>query len=60
MEITPKKCVYIYEGEIDYDQKTDGNLPLILIEDKSFSWNEFGEYLMRYEGFKIKIEMIDE
>ncbi|WEG13401.1 hypothetical protein PU629_03265 [Pullulanibacillus sp. KACC 23026] len=60
MEITPKKCVYTYEGEIDYDQDTDGSLPLIKIEDKSFSWKELGEYLMRYEGFKIKIEMIDE
>jgi hypothetical protein len=59
MEPILSKVTYTYEGEIDYDRQNNGRLPLIKIKDQTFSWEELGEYLMRYEGFKVKIEMID-
>ena len=59
MEPKLSKVTYTYDGEILYDQQTEGKLPIIKIENQNYSWDELGKFLMPYEGFKIKLEIID-
>lgn len=50
----------IYEqiqGTIEWDEMNQGMLPLIVTDEKQWSWLELGRELMTYEGFKIKIEI---
>lgn len=59
MEPRPSKVTYTYDGEIHYDHQTEGKFPIVKMTDRSYSWEELGRFLMSYEGFKIKIEIID-
>ncbi|NLK53196.1 MAG: hypothetical protein GX295_12260 [Syntrophomonadaceae bacterium] len=47
----------IVRGRIGYDHELDG--PLILIDGKSFSLDDFGRMLMTFEGFQFRLEFID-
>ena len=50
----------IYEqiqGKIEWDETNQEILPLVVIDDRQWSWLELGRELMPYEGFKIKIEI---
>lgn len=33
--------------------------PLLVIDGKSLSWDEFGRMLMTYEGFNFRLEIFD-
>lgn len=45
-------------GRFEYDEASDG-LPLVMIDGKSFTWEEIGKILMTYEGFQFKLKMFD-
>ena len=45
-------------GRIGYDQEREG-LPLIIVDGKAYSWEAIGRMLESYEGFQLKLEMID-
>lgn len=45
-------------GRIESDL-TDERLPLLVINGKSYTWEEVGRMLMSYEGFQMKLEMLD-
>lgn len=47
----------IVRGRIGYNSDSDG--PLIVIDGKSFSLDEFGRMLMTYEGFQFRLEFLD-
>ena len=40
-----------------YDSKTE--MQDVVIDGKTYSWDELGEKLSTYEGFQIKIEISD-
>ena len=44
-------------GRIEWDEANQGMLPMIVTDEKQWSWLELGRELMTYEGFKIKIEI---
>ena len=46
-------------GRIDWDEKTDGQVPLLIIDGREISWNEFGQMLMAFEGFQFKLQISD-
>ncbi|XJZ27036.1 hypothetical protein ACF5W4_17195 [Bacillota bacterium Lsc_1132] len=46
------------KGLIEYDE-TSEDTPLVMIDGKPFSWDEVGKMLKAFEGFQIKIEMVD-
>jgi hypothetical protein len=44
-------------GMIEWDEMNQGMLPLVVTDEKQWSWLELGRELMTYEGFKITIEI---
>ena len=49
----------IVRGRITWDDDTGGEVPLLVIDGKELSWDEFGRMLMTYEGFHFKIEIFE-
>ncbi|MFS0774841.1 hypothetical protein ABC255_02215 [Neobacillus sp. 3P2-tot-E-2] len=47
-----------FTGLIEYDETADGT-PLIIIDGKPYKWGEVGKMLMAYEGFQIKLKMVE-
>jgi hypothetical protein len=45
------------EGTVEWDEQNDGQLPRIVTGTKSYTWNELGQELMTYEGFRITIKI---
>ena len=37
----------------------DRDVPLLAVDGKSYTWEEVGNMLMSFEGFQIKLEMVD-
>lgn len=35
------------------------DVPLLAIDGKSYTWDEFGKMLLHFEGFQLKLEMLD-
>ncbi|MGH2317027.1 DUF7713 domain-containing protein [Planococcus sp. SE5232] len=35
------------------------DVPLLVVDGKSYTWEEIGKMLMAYEGFQFKLEMMD-
>lgn len=46
-------------GHIAYDKGTDGRLPLVIVDGRAITWEEFGEMLMTYEGWPFKLQMLN-
>lgn len=46
-------------GRIEWDDQYDGRLPKIVIDGKAYTWEQVGEMMMTYEGFKIKVQIED-
>jgi hypothetical protein len=40
-------------GRIEWDAETNGELPLIVIDGKPFTWEQVGRMLMTFEGFTL-------
>ncbi len=49
----------IVRGKIEWDDETDGKLPLLVIDGKGITWEEFGRMMMTYEGWQVKMEIYD-
>ena len=49
----------IVRGHINWDDDTDGMVPLLVIDGKELSWHEFGRMLMSYEGYHFKLEIFE-
>jgi hypothetical protein len=49
----------IVRGRIEWDEKTDGELPLLVIDGGPVTWHEFGRMLMSYEGWQFRLEIVD-
>ncbi len=50
----------VVRGHINWDDETEGQVPLLVIDGKELSWYELGRMLMAYEGFHFKLEIFDE
>ena len=46
-------------GRIGWDPDEDGSIPLVVIDGREISWDEFGRMLMTFEGWQFKLELID-
>jgi hypothetical protein len=50
---------FLVRGRIDCDLEADDRLPLLVIDGKEISWNQFGRMLMSFEGWQFKLEIRD-
>ncbi len=49
----------IVRARIDMDEENEGQTPLLIIDGKRVTWEEFGRMLMTYEGWQMKVEIYD-
>lgn len=56
MQITQGNVV---RGRITWDDETDGEIPLLIIDGKPITWEQLGRMLMTYEEFNFKLEIFD-
>lgn len=45
-------------GTIAYDKDRE-EVPLVVVDGKRYKWEEIGQMLARFEGFQLKLEMVD-
>ena len=50
---------FLVRGRIDCDLEADDRLPLLVIDGKEISWEQFGRMLMSFEGWQFKLEIRD-
>lgn len=46
-------------GRIEWDDDEDGRVPLMVVDGREISWEEFGQMLMSLEGWQFKLEIFD-
>jgi hypothetical protein len=46
-------------GKIAWDDAQDGSVPLLHIDGREITWEEFGRMLMSFEGWQFKLEIRD-
>lgn len=45
-------------GRLEYDEQ-EKELPMVVVDGKAYSWNEFGKILKSNEGFQFKMKIYD-
>lgn len=46
-------------GRIEWDEAGDGRTPLLVIDGREVSWDEFGRMLMSFEGWQFRLAIRD-
>jgi hypothetical protein len=46
-------------GRIEWDASGEGRVPLLAIDGRDVSWDEFGRMLMSFEGWQFRVEIRD-
>jgi hypothetical protein len=46
-------------ARIEWDETQDGRMPLLVIDGREVSWEEFGRMLMTFEGWQFRMEIRD-
>ena len=49
----------IVRARIEWDDASDGQAPLLVIDGREITWEEFGHMLMSFEGWQFKLEIRD-
>jgi hypothetical protein len=49
----------VVRGRIEWDQDEDGRVPLLVIDGRGITWDQFGRMLMTFEGWQFKLEILD-
>jgi len=49
----------VVRGRIEWDEDQDGRVPLLTIDGREFTWDQFGKMLMSFEGWQFKLEIRD-
>ena len=46
-------------GRFEWDDETHGELPLLVVDGKTVTWEDFGRILSSFEGWQFKLEICD-
>ncbi|MGM0842293.1 MAG: DUF7713 domain-containing protein [Bacillota bacterium] len=46
-------------GKVACDESSHGNTPLIIIDGKPYTWEQFDQMVTSFEGFQMKINWLD-
>jgi len=49
----------VVRGRIKWDAAEEGRVPMLVIDGREFSWDEFGRMVMTFEGWQFKMEIRD-
>lgn len=56
---TPQIAAQTVRGRIDWDDSAAEHTPLVVIDGREISWDDFGRMLMAFEGWQFKLEIVD-
>ncbi len=46
-------------GRIDWDATGEDSMPLMVVDGREITWDDFGRMLMAFEGWQFKLEILD-
>ena len=49
----------VVRGMVESDDADDGRAPLLVIDGREVTWDEFGRMLMSFEGWQFKLSLDD-
>jgi hypothetical protein len=49
----------VVRARIGWDKAEDGRVPLLTVDGREITWDEFGRMLMTFEGSQFKLEIYD-
>ena len=49
----------VVQGMVESDRDDDGRTPLLIIDGREVTWDEFGRMLMSFEGWQFKLNIAD-
>ena len=49
----------LVRGRIDSDGSSADRMPLLVVDGREITWDEFGRMLMTFEGWQFKLEILD-
>jgi len=49
----------VVRGTIEWDDSQGGSVPLLNVDGREITWQEFGRMLMSFEGWQFKVEIRD-
>ena len=49
----------VVRGMIEWDDAHDGRVPLLIIDGREITWEDFGRMLMSFEGWQFKLNIAD-
>jgi hypothetical protein len=49
----------VVRGSIESDMSEDERTPLLVIDGREITWEQFGKMLMTFEGWQFKLELLD-
>lgn len=55
----PQIAAQTVRGRIDWDDSAVDRTPLLVIDGREISWNEFGRMLMAFEGWQFTLKIVD-
>jgi hypothetical protein len=55
----PYTCDTCRQLRITWDDEQDGRVPLLVIDGREISWEQFGRMFMSFEGWQFKLEIRD-
>ena len=50
---------HVVRGRIEWDDASDGRVPLLVVDGREVSWDDFGRMLMGFEGFQFRLHIQD-
>ena len=49
----------VVRGRIEWDEAQDGHVPVLVIDGREITWNDFGRMLMSFEGWQFQLNIRD-
>jgi len=46
-------------GHIAWDDTNEDRMPLMVVDGREITWDDFGRMLMAFEGWQFKLEILD-
>ena len=50
----------VVRARIEWDEAEEGRVPLIVVDSREITWEQFGRMLMSFEGWQFKLEIRDQ
>ena len=50
---------HVVRGRIEWDDVSDGRVPLLVVDGREVTWDDFGRMLMDFEGSQFRLDIQD-